>query len=206
MFPRRYETIARHLGEGVSDLWLDGKLTERRVRTLIRRYCEDRNITPTMFSGAFRTVLSLPNGVIKVPHDESAVKSTALEGKMFQIIRGNKNIAKHFPVSNVVYTHGIPVIIQERVEQVATISIDTTHPMALVGELTEQNPVHLVVEEFAHKMGLGDVHLGNYGWKESRKGYYPVFFDCELVPDGYDLSLRHARKIANSKATWQYYL
>jgi hypothetical protein len=206
MFPTRYTTIARHLGSQVSDLWLDEKLTPRRVRNLIRTYCNERNLSANILSGAYRTTLILPSGVIKLPHDETAVKSTALEGKMFEIIRTNRKLAKHFPVSRVVYTHGIPVVIQEKVEQIATDSIDEIHPMVLMGDLDEKNPVHLVVEEFAHKMGLGDVHLGNYGWKENTRGYYPVFFDCELVPNGDDLSLSYARKIANSTAKWQFYL
>lgn len=203
-FPIRYTSLATTVAELVSDLWLDGKLTSRSVRYHLRKMLSEKGINATLSSGAFRTTIILPKGVIKVPHDESSIKSTITESKLFAAIRKNKHIAQHFPISQLIHSSGFSVILQERVRNVATEEIAKTHPLYNSKRIDERNPIHKAVDSFGKKLGLGDIHMGNYGWKASTNGPYPVFFDCELGTGMSDLTSKQAEKVANKVISWKF--
>ena len=192
--PRR-KTIATALASELSLLWLDNKLTYRRVAPVL-----DTKFPATQrISGAFRSTLLFAGYVIKVPHTESAIKSTVLESRIYKTGRACAPIAKHFPNTYLLTHDGIPVLVQERVPYVAT-----EYPLDDIN--TEDHPLHRLVALYAKEIGLGDIHLGNYGWKRGRKRYYPVFFDCELTPQGYDLKVRHLQKLAAATITWDAFM
>lgn len=185
-FPRHYIGAARKVGRGVSTLWMRGELTNRRVRRVIRDVLGE---DVRMVDGAFRITAFLPNGVIKVPYQESAIKSTFTEAKLFEVVKRNRQIARYFPLSQLVSVDGIPVMVQEYVDMVGV------------------NPVENAldsVEAFGRKIGLGDIHEHNYGWKEDRFGLYPVFVDCETSEDMTDLNGRVLDKIVTRSPKWSY--
>jgi hypothetical protein len=155
-------------------------------------------------SGAFRTTLILRDAVIKVPHHNDAIRSTIVEYRLFEAVKRNRKIAMHFPYSSLVTEYGMPVLLQERVPMVATQEITDDHPLAHIYHNTSKNPVHAEVKKFARKLGLGDTHHGNYGWKEHRKGFYPVFFDCEVAPGMTDYNVRQVERIAQRNISWEY--
>lgn len=192
--PRR-KTIATALASELSNLWLDSKLTYRRVAKLL-----DTKFPVTQrVSGAFRSTLLFSGYVIKVPHAEVAIKSTVLEARIYKTGRGNPTIAKNFPKTELLSHDGIPVLVQERVPHVAT-----EYPLEDIN--TEDHPLHRLVALYAREIGIGDIHLGNYGWKHGRKRYYPVFFDCELTPRGYDLKPRHLQKLREATVSWDAFM
>lgn len=184
-FPRRYIGAARKIGNGVTELWMRGELTKRRVRRVIRDVLGDVR----MSDGAFRITAFLPNGVIKVPYQESAIKSTFAEAKLFEIVKRNRQIARYFPISQLVSVDGIPVVVQEFVDMVGVNPIENALDH---------------VESFGRKIGIGDIHEHNYGWKEDRYGLYPVFVDCETSMDMTDLDGRKLKKIASRTPKWSY--
>lgn len=203
-FPTRYTRIATEAANIVSTLWAEDKLSSRTVRYHLRKMLIEKGITPKLDSGAFRTTILLPKGVIKVPHTEDAIKSTITEARLFDVVKKNKNIAQHFPESYLVHAYGFPVLLQERVPNVATQNIPKTHPMYNSPRIDEQNPIHQAVDEFGQRLGLGDIHMGNYGWKYDNYGAYPVFFDCELSPDMQDFTPKQVKKVAARTAEWEY--
>jgi hypothetical protein len=192
--PRR-KTIATALASELALLWLDNKLTYRRVAKIL----DTKFPTTQRVSGAFRSTLLFPEYVIKVPHEEVAVKSTILEARIYKTARANPRIAKHFPNTHLMCRDGIPVLVQERVPYVAT-----EHPLQDIN--TEDHPLHRLVALYAKEIGIGDIHLGNYGWKRGRTRHYPVFFDCELTPRGYDLKLKHLHKLSEAVVTWDTFM
>jgi len=185
-FPRRYHTYAERIGRQVADLWMSEKLTIRRVRKILRDVIgPDVRIS----SGAFRTTAILPNGVIKVPHDDLAIRSTFTEARIFQAVQKNKNIVQHFPASELVAVEGIPVIIQELVDGVA--------------ELYDNESIE-AVEDFGKRLGIGDVHLHNYGWGKDEQGMYPIFIDCETNQQFASTTPQEVQKITTKRVRWDY--
>jgi hypothetical protein len=204
MFSTRYQKIAQDSAENVSGLWIANRLSEKNVRKVIRSVMKPKNIRYSLFSGSYRTALVLPSLVIKVPHTEDAIKSTVVEAKMFEIVRKNRLIAKHFPRTQIIHAYGMPVVLQERILNVATESVDENHPLADDIDNAEYHPAHRAVEKFAKKLGLGDAHLGNYGWAMNSKGLYPVFFDCEVSTGMSDMTQKQVEKLVNRDIRWEY--
>lgn len=200
MFNSRHTKLARQIATMTADLWMADKLSLRTVRAGIRNMFDD----VTMDSGAFRTTVLLKNAVIKVPHHVDAIRSTIVEYKMFEAVRKNRTIAIHFPVSELIVEYGMPVLIQERVPMVATQEISERNPLSRVNYNNPDNHIHTAVGKFARKLGLGDTHYGNYGWKENRKGFYPVFFDCEVSPNMSDYKPHQIQKVVSKKISWGY--
>lgn len=198
-FSNRQYRIAQNIANMAADLWLANKLSMRNVRAGIREMYD-----VSLDSGAFRTSVLLKDAVIKVPHHVDAIRSTMLEYKLFDTVRKNRKIAMHFPTSDLVIVSTMPVLLQERVPMVATQEIEEGHPLSKVNYRSTNNPVHVAVEKFAKKLGLGDTHSGNYGWKENRKGFYPVFFDCEVAPTMVDYTPRQVEKVVSKKVSWEY--
>ena len=185
-FPRRYHMYARQIGEQVANLWLSNQLTIRRVRRVIRSVIGD---DVRLSSGAFRTTAILPNGVIKVPHDEAAIRSTFSEARIFEVVKHNKNIARHFPNAELVTVEGIPVLIQSKVDNIA--------------RFTDWDSLDHVIE-FGQKIGVGDVHLHNYGWGEDEHGIYPIFIDCETTNRAVAPTLHEVHRMSQKRARWSY--
>jgi len=198
MFNSRHTRIARRIALMAADLWMSDKLSSRNVRSGIRTIVDD----PELDSGGFRTTLLLKNVAIKVPHHIDAIRSTIVEYRFFEVVKKNRKIAMHFPHSSLVTQYGMPVLLQERVPMVATQEIADDHPLAHIYHNTFENPVHTAVEKFARKLGLGDTHYGNYGWKKHRKGFYPVFFDCEVAPRLTDYKLSQIEHVARKNVSW----
>lgn len=198
-FNSRHYRIAENIANMAAELWLADKLSLRNVRSGIRAMYD-----VSLDSGAFRTSVLLKDAVIKVPHHRDAIRSTMLEYRLFDAVRKNRTIAMHFPKSELVIGSTMPVLLQERVPMVATQEIEENHPMAQVNYRSAKNPVHVAVEKFAKKLGLGDTHSGNYGWKENRKGFYPVFFDCEVSPGMTDYKPHQIEKVVSKKISWDY--
>lgn len=199
-FNIRHQRIAKNIANMAADLWMGDKLSERNVRAGIRAMFDE----VVLDSGAFRTSVLLKNAVIKVPHHIDAIRSTIIEYKMFEAVRKNRKIAIHFPMSELVTEYGMPVLMQERVPMVATQEISNRNPLAKVNYNNPNNVVHSAVERFAKRLGLGDTHYGNYGWKENRKGFYPVFFDCEVSPNMSDYKPEQIKKVVNKDIVWDY--
>lgn len=200
MFNTRHMRVARNIASMTADLWMADKLTSRSVRAGLRKMFGEVN----MDSGAFRTTIILKDVVLKVPHDKDAIRSTIVEYKLFEAVKKNRKIARHFPKSEMVIEYGIPVLMQERVPMVATQEIGEDHPLATVNYRSSKNRVHTAVEEFAKRLGLGDTHYGNYGWKENSKGFYPVFFDCEVAPGMTDYKPEQVERVARKEVLWDY--
>ena len=198
MFNTRHTKLARQIATMTADLWMADRLSLRNVRSGIRKMIDD----PTLDSGAFRTTLILRDAVIKVPHHIDAIRSTIVEYRLFEAVKKNRKIAMHFPHSDLITEYGMPVLLQERVKMVATQEIGKDHPLSNVNYRSVNNPVSIAVEKFARKLGLGDTHSGNYGWKEHRKGYYPVFFDCEVAPGMTDYKLEQVERVAQRDISW----
>jgi hypothetical protein len=185
-FPQRYQSYARRIGAEVATLWLSEQLTPRRVRKIMRNVIGQ---DVTLSSGAFRTTAILPNGVIKVPHDESAIRSTFTEARIFAAVKHNKNIARHFPQAELIVMEGIPVLIQSKVEGIA--------------EHTDWDSLDHVID-FGQKLGVGDVHLHNYGWGEDEQGIYPIFIDCETNEQFTSVSPAEVKRISQKQVRWKY--
>ncbi len=204
-FSSRYIKIAKDTAESVSHLWLKGMLRKNTVRQEVRKIVSDSNISFKLDSGAYRTALILPSGVIKIPHHEDAIKSTVIEARLFHTVRKNRGIALHFPHTEVVHAYGMPVMIQERVPFVAAQEVSVDHPLSGSDlDDAEYHPAHIAVDKFARKLGLGDAHLGNYGWRSNSKGFYPVFFDCEVSTGMSDLTPTQIQRVSEKDIRWNY--
>lgn len=186
MFPKKYQRIAEKIAMGAATLWMNDKLTPRRIKKVIVEACGDTPVT--IDYGSYRTVAILPNGVIKVPHDPRAIRSTFSEARLFRIMSATQ-MKKHFPFTELVSTEGIPVLVQERIDDVM---------------LMDEPWVGKEVERFANRIGLGDVHNANYGWRKDKKGMYPVFIDCETNQNMRDLTEQEINKVRQSKVRWPY--
>lgn len=204
MFSNRYRKLAHDIATKVSTLWVNDRLSETNVRRAIRQIVNDRNIRYALSSGGYRTALVLPSLVIKVPHADVSIKSSVVEVKMFEVVRKNRRIAKHFPYTEIVHAYGMPVILQERISNVATEEVNEEHPLWNDVENAEYHPAHLSVEKFARKLGIGDAHPGNYGWASNTRGYYPVFFDCEVSANMTDLTQKEVEKLLKKDVRWEY--
>ena len=185
-FPQRYHTYAEQIGKQVADLWLADRLSLRRVRKVIRAVVGD---DVQLSSGGYRTTAILRNGVIKVPHDDSAIRSTFTEARIFETVKKNKTIVQHFPNSQLIVVEGMPVILQALVGGVASrYDHDTT----------------TAVERFGKRLGIGDIHLYNYGWGEDGQGIYPIFIDCETSPRKMSTTPQEVKKISTKRVRWDY--
>jgi len=183
-FPKRYYPKARRISRAVHTLWLYNKLTKRRVHTVIRDVLGNVSIQ----TGAFRSTAILPNGVIKVPHTEDSIKSTLLEVELFRAARRSRH-ARHFPVTELVMCGNVPVLLQERVNEIAIYA---------------SKDVEDDVTQFAENIGVGDIHAHNYGWRDDRYGMYPVFVDCETSMNGKNLTVHDVCRVQRASTPWKY--
>lgn len=202
LFSNRDRKIARTVARRVADLWMDNRLTANRVRRVIREVIPNATID----AGAWRTSVLLTKTVLKVPHHPDAIRSTMVEHRLFQATKRNRVIARHFPTSEVVTVDGVPVMIQERIPMVASQEVEDDHPLAEFGQHQYVvHPAHRSAMTFAKRLGIGDCHLGNYGWRSNRRGYYPVFFDCEVGTGMTDHTNQAVHRIASKTVKWPGY-
>lgn len=187
MFPKRYYTYAMRIAKSAHELWVHDRLTERRIRRLLRDIIGD----VPLHSGSYRTTAILPNGVIKVPHDTAALRSTFLEMELFTRAYKSSTLARHFPQSVAITNGAVPVLIQEEIDSIA--------------RPTDEHVTHLV-QGFAKHLGIGDVHAHNYGWRSSTKGLCPVFVDCETSTRFTALTPRDIDKLDQVVHRWTHTL
>lgn len=116
-------------------------------------------------SGAFRAALILRNVVIKFPMETESRERMDDEIKFIERARKNRTFRRHIVETKAIRTEMGLVFVQERV--------NTEHPLPYFR-------LEAGVQALAKRMGIGDVHCRNYGWKGPKGKRYPVFFDLEF--------------------------
>lgn len=114
-------------------------------------------------SGMYRTAAVFDKFVIKFPRDgrHEAIKQ---EAEYITKMRKHKKWGRHFPKTQLVEFEGIHILIQEKV--------DMNH--------RGRRDLQDAAENLAYRLGIEDMHEGNYGWKGPKGREYPVFIDVDF--------------------------
>lgn len=131
-------------------------------------------------SGIARTAFLLDEVVIKIPggrvYDSDRTKDMIEETQFIRKMRRHKKYGRHFPETTVVRHAGFVLQVQEKIPHVE-------------GKLCFKYKDE--VYELGMKLGIDDIHEGNYGWKGPRGKEYPVFIDVDFR---YERSPKRGRK------------
>jgi hypothetical protein len=126
---------------------------------------EIKNTDPKvkLSSGMYRTAAVFKDFVVKFARDNrhEALKQ---EAEFIAKMRKNRKWGRHFPETHVLEVGGVTVLIQEKVD------------MSHRGRRDLQD----AAEHLATRLGLDDMHEGNYGWKGPKGKEYPVFVDVDF--------------------------
>lgn len=120
-------------------------------------------------SGAYRTALIFDNFIIKFSRDEYRQEAIITEAEFINDFRADEKYARHFPETYVVQVGAAPVLVQQKV--------DMSHRGFSYND-------HREVEYLGDRLGIEDVHQGNYGWAGPKGKRYPVFVDVDLRQSG----------------------
>lgn len=116
-------------------------------------------------SGAYRTALVFNDLVVKFSRDECRQTEIRDEADFINHMRNDEKYGRHFPETYVVDVGSVPVLVQEKVNM--------SHKGISWADRTQ-------VEHLANRLGISDMHDGNYGWKGPKGKRYPVFVDVDL--------------------------
>lgn len=121
-----------------------------------------RNIHVT--NGVYRTAVVFDDHVIKWSRDLSRQEALKDEARFIRKMRKTK-FARHFPRTRLVTLGEVVVMIQERVP-----NVDNSRFAFLID----------AVIDLGAKLGIDDVHGGNFGWRGRKGKEYPVFIDVDI--------------------------
>lgn len=141
-----------------------------RMRTEIK----STNPKVKLSSGMYRTAAVFDKFVVKFARDDRH-EALRTEAEFIQKMRKHKQFGRHFPETQLIEIGGVSVLIQEKVD------------MSHRGRRDLQD----AAENLADRLGLDDMHEGNYGWKGPKGKEYPVFVDVDFR---YNKELPKARK------------
>lgn len=116
-------------------------------------------------SGCYRTAFILDNVVVKVSRNKARAKDLVSEANFIQKMKKDKKFGRHFPQTEVFKVGNVTLQIQEKV--------DMSHKG--INYIMRD-----AVEMLGEKLGIEDIHSGNYGWKKGKNGKYPVFVDVDF--------------------------
>lgn len=121
-------------------------------------------------SGIMRTALIFEDLVIKIPGGQSGGNDRAdeliEETRFIRKMRKHKKFGRHFPETTVIRHRGLVLQLQERVPNVWSDRLCRKYSSDVLA--------------LAEKLGIDDVHSGNYGWKGPKGKEYPVFIDVDF--------------------------
>lgn len=114
--------------------------------------------------GCYRIAFVTDDAVYKFQYNEHEQSCIIQEFEFIKRMRQTP-YKRHFPASALVHGITFPVLIQERINMNHKGIPETLHMQAkLLGK----------------RLGLDDMHQGNYGWKGKRREEYPVFVDVDF--------------------------
>lgn len=119
----------------------------------------------TTDSGAYRIAFILDNVVIKMSKEQSRSRKLVAEAKFIEKMRKDKTYGRHFPQTEILKIGNVTLQIQEKV--------DMSHK-GMSYEMMDE------AENLGFRLGIQDIHDGNYGWKIGPNGAYPVFVDVDF--------------------------
>ena len=116
-------------------------------------------------SGAYRTALVFDDFIVKFSRDDYRQDAIITEAEFINQLRADEQFGRHFPETYVVQVGDAPVLVQQKVNMSQKgVSWDDRYEVERLGE----------------RLGIEDVHEGNYGWAGPRGKRYPVFVDVDL--------------------------
>lgn len=116
-------------------------------------------------SGAYRTALVFDDFIVKFSRDDYRQREIITEAEFINDFRADEKYGRHFPETYVVQVGAAPVLVQEKVNMSQKgVSWDDRYE----------------VERLGDRLGIEDVHEGNYGWAGPKGKRYPVFVDVDL--------------------------
>lgn len=136
----------------------------KQYKKLLTTMARSERLSGAFKVGCYRIAFVTENVVYKFQYNEHESSSILDE---FNFIAGMRETAyqKHFPVSALIRSVTFPVLIQER--------IDMSHKGI-------PETLHMQARLLGRRLGLEDVHIGNYGWKGARREEYPVYIDVDF--------------------------
>lgn len=141
----------------------------------VRSAIKDTDPKVKLASGMYRTAAVFDKFVVKFARD-GRQEQLKTEAAYITKMRKNRKWGRHFPETHVIEIGGVTVLIQEKV--------DMSH--------RGRHELQDSAEKLAERLGIDDMHDGNYGWKKGKNGVYPVFVDVDFRGDR---TIPRARKI-----------
>lgn len=129
----------------------------------VAKMARDTDPKAKVSSGSYRTAVVFDKFVVKFAQDDRQ-EELRDEAEFINKMRENETWGRHFPETHVLNIGGITVLIQEKV--------DMNH--------RSRRHMQDAAENLAYKLGLEDMHEGNYGWKGPKGKEYPVFIDVDF--------------------------
>jgi hypothetical protein len=159
-------------------MMLDSKEDSQSYREhieTVRSAIKDTDPKVKLASGMYRTAAVFDKFVVKFARD-GRQEQLKTEAEYITKMRKNRKWGRHFPETHVIEIGGVTVLIQEKVD------------MSHRGRRDLQEPA----ERLAERLGIDDMHEGNYGWKKGKNGVFPVFVDVDFR---YERDIPKARKV-----------
>lgn len=129
------------------------------VRTAIK----DTDPKVKLAQGMYRTAAVFDKFVVKFARDERQ-EALKAEAEFITKMRKHRKWGRHFPETHVLEIGGVTVLIQEKV--------DMSH--------RGRRDLQESAENLADRLGLDDMHEGNYGWKGPKGKEFPVYVDVDF--------------------------
>lgn len=136
----------------------------KQYKKILTQVAQAERLSGTFKVGCYRIVFVTDDAVFKFQYNEHQFSCILKEFNFLSQMR-ESSYRKHFPTSMLVHAITFPVLIQER--------IDMTHKGI-------PETLHMQARLLGRRLGLEDVHIGNYGWKGKRREEYPVFVDVDF--------------------------
>lgn len=115
-------------------------------------------------SGVYRTAVIFDDYVVKWSRDLSRQRALVNEARFIEKMKGTK-YARHFPDTRVLELGRVFVVVQELIPNVDARAFLKFEDAVI---------------SLGNRLGIDDVHPGNYGWKGPKGREYPVFIDVDL--------------------------
>jgi hypothetical protein len=147
------------------------------LKNRVQKFLKRKKIRGAKFkSGVFRLAVILPFAVLKLPIKSESVERFPEEATFIKRMRSTVKYKRHFPVTRlVVNAHNSIMNRYCLVQEVIKMNKKEDYQM----NKTERF-FHDESQRLAGRLGLGDMHEWNYGWKGDKNKKYPVYVDCEF--------------------------
>jgi len=153
------------------------------MRNHIRTFLRKRGIEKPIFrNGVYRMVAITPRVVFKLRLNncqwDNPEPRMLSEVKYIRKKSRSKRYARHFPAVELVHSQDADAAwtVCQIMERLPIPKYTSSQRMT-----ARQTALHNEVRELAERLGLGDIHTGNYTWVGPRGRKYPVFLDCEMI-------------------------